>query len=325
MTTQAEFFQTHAVDGVLDDKLMAQMLNLPEGDSGIEPPQRGTPDPTPAPAPAPVEPPEPTPEPTPAPAPTPETVILAKDGVHTIGYEKLVEAREAEKAAKARAEVLEAEIATLKSAAPTPPAATPAPTAAPAPAEVDFGDFSDEAVKKGILEAVEKRVAEALPAKVAEALAPLQKQQQEAALTTHFKTLYDAHPTMDAMLESKELESWITSQPSFAQTAIRAVLAEGTAPQVVEVFDSFVKATGKTAAPPPTPAPTAPPVDPTKAAQAAIDAAADKPPTSLTEIPGSTAQHDEAATLREMSPMALLKRFEGKTPEQIEALMAKAL
>jgi hypothetical protein len=37
------------------------------------------------------------------------------------------------------------------------------------------------------------------------------------------------------------------------------------------------------------------------------------------------ANHDEAAAMLEMSPTALLRKFEGKTPEQIEALMAKAL
>jgi hypothetical protein len=256
-------------------------------------------------------------------------VILAKDGVHTIEYQKLVDAREAEKAAKAEAEALKAELETLKNAAP-PPAPTPAPTSAPAPAadKPDFGDFSDEAIAAGIEKSVAQRVAaarEEMKAEVAQMLAPIQQKAVEAATTDHFTTIYKAHPNMDAMLESKELESWITSQPAFAQAGIRHALDKGTASQVVEVFDSFVKATGKTAAPPPPGAPAAPAVDPKAAAKAAIDAAAAKAPSSLSDIPGSMANHDEAAAMLEMSPTALLRKFEGKTPEQIEALMAKAL
>jgi hypothetical protein len=322
MTTQAEFFQTHAVDGVLDDKLMAQMLNLPEGDSGEPPPQGGQPEPTPAPTPAPA-PVEPTPEPTPA--PTPEPVILAKDGVHTIGYEKLVEAREEARLAKARADALEAENATLKSTAPPPPAATPAPTSAPAPAEdkPDFGDFSDEALAKGIEKLVEQRVAARVEAAVAEAVTPFQKRAAEDATTSHFTRIYSAHPNMDSMLESTEFKGWLEGQPSLVRSAYATALDKGTADQVIEVFDSFAKATGKTQAPPP-PAP-AKPADVAAAAKAAVDAAAAKPPASLTDIPGSMAVHDEAAAMLEMSPEALLRKFEGKTPEQIEALMRKAL
>jgi len=325
MKTQAEFFQAHAVDGVLDEKLIAEFLQLPEGDSGLGP-QSGEPAPTPAPTPAPAP-----VEPAATPAPSPEPVILAADGVHTIGYEKLVEARNEAKAAKARADELEAENAALKNAAP-PPAPTPAPTSAPAPAEVkpDFGDFSDEALSKGIekfvQDQVSARVAAAtaeLEAKVAEKLTPLEKQRVEAANALHFKTIYDAHPNMDSLLESTEFKGWLEGQQSLVRSAYATALERGTALEVVEVFDSFVKATGKTAAPPPPPAPA--PADPAAAARAAIAAAEAKPPTSLSEIPGSTAVHDEASAMLDMSATALLQKFAGKTPEQIEALMNKAL
>jgi hypothetical protein len=317
--TQTEFFQAHAVDGKLSDEHTAQMLNLPEGESGIQSPQSGTPEPTVAP----VATPEPTAPPAETPAPTAEPVILAKDGVHTIEYQKLVDAREEARAAKARADALEAENQALKSTAATP-ATTPAPTVPPVSTDVDFGDFSDEAVAKGILAAVEKRVAELLPVKVAEALAPLERRAAEDIATKHWTTLYTAHPNMDAMLESKELEGWIAGKPSYEQAAIRAVLDGGTTSQVVEVFDSFVKATGKAAeaTPQTTPAPTP---DPAAAAQAAIDKVKAGAPSSLSEIPGSTAHHDEADAMREMSPTALMKKFDGKSPEQIAALMSKAL
>lgn len=314
MTTQTEFLQAHAVDGKLSDEHMAQMLLLPQGDSGDPTPQSGTPEPTAAPVATPA--PTGTP-PVETPAPTPEPVILAKDGVHTIKYEKLVEARNEAKTAQAEAEALRQQLAAAQAA----PVQTPAPTAAPvALADVDFGDFSDEALRNGIEKLVEQRVAAVVDAKVAEALSPLERRAAENATTEHFTTIYTAHPNLDAMLESQELESWITSQPSYAQGAIRAAIEQGTAAQVVEVFDSFVKATVKT--PEPTPAPTAQ-ADVAKAAAKAVADAAAKPPSSLTEIPGSKAHHDEAEAMLDMSATALMSKFEGKSPAQIEALLAR--
>lgn len=49
-----------------------------------------------------------------------DKAILAKDGKHTIPYEKLVEAREAEKSAKAEAEALRKRIAQLEKGAEKP-------------------------------------------------------------------------------------------------------------------------------------------------------------------------------------------------------------
>ena len=315
MTTQTEFLQAHAVDGKLSDEHMAQMLLLPQGDSGDPTPQSGTPDPTAAPVATPA--PTGTP-PVETPAPTPEPVILAKDGVHTIKYEKLVEARNEAKSAQAEAEALRQQLAAAQAA----PATTPAPTEAPVAtsADVDFGDFSDEALRQGIEKLVELRVAAVVDAKVAEKVAPLERRDAEDAATKHFTTIYSAHPNLDAMLESQELESWITAQPSYAQGAIRAAIEQGTAAQVVEVFDSFVKATVKT--PAPTPAPTAQ-ADVARAAAKAVADAAAKPPSSLTEIPGSKAHHDEAEAMLDMSATALMSKFEGKTPAQIEALLAR--
>lgn len=332
MTTQEEFFQTHAVDGVLTDAQMVQMMNLPEGDSGAKVPQGEVPDLTPAPTPAPttVDEPTKTPEPTAAPVPeaTQPPVILAKDGVHTIPYEKLETARAAEKAAKAQAEAAAAEVERLRQeneALKSTPNPTPAPTAAPAAVNLaDFGDFSDEAVAKGIEKLVSERVAATVADAVSKALAPLERRAAEDAAAKHWTTLLTAHPNMDSMLESQQFASWKASQPSFAQAAIDAVLDKGTTEQVVELLDTFVKVTGTTAATP-TPAPTTAPVDPQAAAKAAIDKAGAKPPSSLTEVPGGAAHHDEAEAMLEMSPMALMSKFAGKTPEQIEALMRKTV
>ncbi len=324
MTTQAEFFLAHAVDGTVPEAMMGQYLMLPEGDSASLFAQTGEPNAGSAPAPAPA--PASTPAaPAATPAPTPEPVVFAKDGVHTIEYKVLAEARERARVAEEALEAQRLENAALKSAAASP-APTPAPTSAPAPAAIkpDFGDFTDAALEKGITEFTAAMV----QAKVDAALAPLQQQQQTDAVTQHFTTIYTAHPTIDSMLESKELEDWIKAQPSYAQPAIRQAIDKGTAAQVVEVFNDFTKATGK-APPAPSPAPSgaaAPSgADLLKAAQDAIDKAAARPPASLSDIPGSSGQHDEAAALLDLTPQQQINRFMGKTPEQIEKLMAKAL
>lgn len=338
MKTQEEFFQEHAVDGVLPQEKMAAMLSLAQGDTvSTTDTEGGQPDPaassSAAPAPAPVASPAPAPAPAADPDPATTQVILAKDGVHTIGYEKLVEAREAERVAKAQAAAAEAEAERLRQELAQKSAQAPAASPAPAPKpgeDVDFGDFSDEALRKGIDATVAQRVearVEAvkteLEAKVNEKLSVIEKQQQLEATSQHFKTIYDKHPDMDSILESRELEQWIESKPRFEQAAIKGVLEKGTAADVVELFDSF-KATGKTAPPPPAPAP-APAEDPAKKAADAIAKAQAKPPTSLSEIPGATSQHDEAGAMLEMTPMALMNKFAGKSPEQIEALLNRAL
>ncbi len=338
MKTQEEFFQAHAVDGQLSDEHMAQMLNLPQGDSGAmpqssepaaaasantasdgEPQAKKDPEPEPAKK-------EPDAGADPNLIPEGKTpVITAKDGVHTIAYEKLVQARdeakaarEEAKAAKDRTATLEAENAALKTA---PPAQAPAAAKDPATGTEDvhpiFGDFSEEALAKGIEQLVSA------------AVAPLQKQlkstEEEAGLRSHWTAIYTAHKDFDSMLESQQFDTWKKAQPSYAQPGIQAVLEQGTAEQVVGLFNDFKAATGKTAADPAKGGETNPPKDPAAAAQAAIARAQTPPPSSLSEIPGSTGPADEASAMLEMSPVAAMSKFEGKTPAQIAALLSKVL
>lgn len=337
-TNQAEFFQAHAVDGTVPPELIGQMMNLPEGDT-VFTTESGTPDPaaTPAPAPAPADPPAPSPAPapaeTPAPAPAddPKPVILAKDGVHTIGYEKLEEARDGEKAAKAEAARLAAENEALRKAQSAAPSPAPAPTGAPAPApagEVDFGDYSDAALDKGIRQLVDMRAKELVDDIVAKKLGPIEEQRQKDAVTDHFTKILSAHPNMDSILQSAEFADWQKAQPSFTQAAIADVLTKGTAPQVIEVFDSYKKATEK--APPPAPAPSSAPASADAAAAAAkaaeaVAKAKNDPPSSLSEIPGGAGAVDEATAMLEMSPTALLARFNGKSPEEIHRALSKVI
>lgn len=337
MTTQSEFFLEHAVNGELTDAQMVQMMSLPEGDTsalleGGMPAATESAEATPDGEQGTTNEAEnesaTTPEPDPA-----KAVVLAKDGVHTIPYEKLAEAREGEKHWKAQAEAATAELAALRAQAQQRADAGEAPTqtdAAVATAQaaiaqgVDpaiFGDFSEEALAQGIQKLVDMRVQEQVSAALNKALAPIQQKQQIDAVQSHMSAIYAAHPDADSIAESKELADWIAAQPSFARAGYQAVLQQGTTAEVIEFFDTFKQATGK-AAQQNTPEQS----DVSAAAKAALAKAKAQVPTSLSEIPaGSKAHHDEAEALMEMSDSNALNSFMGKSPEQIRALLERAL
>lgn len=350
--SQEEFFQEHAVDGVLSDEKMAEMLTLPaNGDTGPAPgPEDGTagPAPSPSPSPAPAgdgtskvdEGTEGAPKPKEDDAVDESTlnasnaVIKAKDGVHTIGFEKLEEAREAKRksdealAEKTReADELRQQLATATAAAP-PPSTSPAPAPAvdtdgkdkPAVLEgVDFGDYSDAAIAKAVVQLTDKRVAQAM-AETAQANAT--RSQQDAAKNAaqaHYNAIYTAHPDADSVAQSKELEAWIASKPKFEQSGIRAALAQGATQDVIDLFTTFKEATGKTGAATDAPGAKTPTAEETAAAAAkAIADAKTKPIKSLTELPaGTTAHIDEADAMLAKSATQLMQTFEGKDPKAI--------
>lgn len=231
------------------------------------------------------------------------TVILAKDGKHTIPYSKLEEARHAEQAARQAEQAAQAaakaaldELAALRAQAEQRAAAGVAPTAADNASaivqqalesgEVDpaiFGDYSEAAMAKGIATMIRQGFAS-----LRQELEPITAQHQISAVEKHYGAIYQAHPDADSIAESQELENWIASKPSFTQDAYRAVLGpqgNGTAQQVIELFSAFKKETGADQA---ASAP-APSVDPKAAAKAAIATIKPAVPSSLSDFPGGRA------------------------------------
>ncbi len=224
------------------------------------------------------------------------TVILAKDGKHTIPYSKLEEARRNEQAARAAAQAALDELAALRAQAEQRAAAGVAPTAADNTSaivqqaiesgEADpaiFGDFSEAAMANGIATLIRQGFTS-----LRQELEPITAQHQTSAVEKHYGAIYQVHPDADSIAESQELESWITSKPSFTQAAYRAVLdpqGKGTAQQVVELFSAFKKETGadKAASAPATS------VDPKAAAKAAIATIKPAVPSSLSDFPGGRA------------------------------------
>jgi hypothetical protein len=297
-----QFYLDHQdADGNLTDAQMAQMLTLDQqGDTGTKLPETDVPDIDAAPAEA-----QSLPETLPVEAtqPQPEPVVLAKDGVHTIPFEKLEEARQQAQHWSRIAAEKDAEIARLTAdvQAPTQPAEG---EATPQGEAVTFGDYSDEAMTKGVQAVASAEVAKAvaaMQAKFEQVLAPLKEQEQTTALEAHFKALTDANPDHNQIVSGQPLQDWIEKQPSFVRDQYKTVFERGTAAQVIELVSTFKSQSGigQTA--------------PTSAAQKAKDAIASAKvvrPTSLTDIPaGSSAHHDEAEAIREMTNGGLMAKF----------------
>lgn len=249
-------------------------------------------------------------------------VVLAKDGVHTIPYDKLVEAREAEKHWKAEAEAAKAELERLQAQAQQDSGddeqlTTHEKNEAIAQDAIEngidpdlFGDWSEEDLAKGVMKLVEMKLQE-------ERQRMTQQQSQEQANRAHYQAIYDAHPDADSIIESKELAEWIEAQPSHVKIGVQNVLNSGSAQQVIEVFDAFKAATGKTQAG----------SDDVKAkARQAASSVAGQPPVSLSDIPGgkaSGASLDEQ--MANMEGVDLLDRMQDMTPEQIETVLNRLI
>lgn len=255
-----------------------------------------------------------------------EKVVLARDGVHTIPYEKLVEARERDRVSQEALAAANAELEILRKQTQTP--ATVAPTQQEqdietAQAAIDagvnpdyFGDFSEEALAEGINKLIDERVTAQVDARVAKALEPMQAREQESASEAHMRTIYEAHTDADSIVESSEFEAWKVSQPTYIQAALDGVLTQGTAEQVVELLNNFKQSTTST------PAADAgkPSTDDLKAkAREAIKNTAPPIPASLSDIPGG---HKGALDIREqmdaMSGIELVEAMADWSPEKRE-------
>ena len=251
-------------------------------------------------------------------------VILAKDGKHTIPYDKLVEARDGEKVARAelaevRKQLEEALAAKGNQDAQTQQQLTQQAAAVEAASGLSneelqdlFGDFSEEGLAKGVEKLIDQAVQTKIKAFVEErlnnALSPLQQKQQVDATQAHYRAIYEAHPDADSIAESQEMAAWIKAQPSFTQAAIEQVLKSGTAEQVVEVFSAF-KASGAAAKH----------EDVKQSAQEMVKKVGNAAPVTLTDVPsGRAASVDTGAALANLSGGQLIEAMEGWSPEQIE-------
>ena len=257
-------------------------------------------------------------------------VVLARDGKHTIPYETLVKHREGEQHWKALAEAAQQQLADLQAQAQARADAGTAPTktdnmVATAEAAIEagadvgiFGDFSEEALAKGIATLVEQQV----QARVSAALEPLTTKQAKDAAAAHYDAIYSKHPDADSIAQSTEFAAWVNAQPSAVRNAYWGLFdphTGGTAQEIVEVFDAF-KAVS-------TPNPNTPAAaDPKAAASAAVAAARATPPASLSSIPGARVEGASALDrAADMSGPDMLEATKNMSPAQIEAWLDRQI
>lgn len=311
MTTQAQYFEDNAIDGALTPEQAAQIMNLPEGDTGAQPDNSSAPD-----------------------AATeqdnaPEPVLLARDGVHTIPYERLTEAREAEQYWKGQAAVAFEQMQALQADAQQRATTGVAPTAMDADTATAiaaiasgeataavFGDFSEEALAHGVqtlMDARDARLEAKVDQRIREALQPYQAAAAQSQTEQHYGAIYDRHPDANSIYDSAEFANWVNAQPSFARNAYTAILEQGETDQLIEIFDAYKQATGR---------PQAKTLDFSSAAQAAIAKAPRPVPVSLSDIPGgSVGAGSKYEALDAMSPAAMGEAMSGMTPDQINAYL----
>ncbi|WP_010112817.1 hypothetical protein [Acinetobacter sp. P8-3-8] len=256
-------------------------------------------------------------------------VILAKDGKHTIPYDKLVEARNGEKEWKQRFDEAQQQLAQLQADAQERKDNGQAPTTQDNQADIAqqaidqgvdpaiFGDFSEEALAAGIQKLVNSQVSTLVQQQLQTALAPIQQQQQVSVEQAHFNEIFTAHPDAESIVESKEFNDWKNAQPSFLKDAYETVLDKGSAAQVVELLGLYKSNTqsGQQAAQPAN--------DAVKAvAQKAVSQAQTPPPNSLSDLPaGSPAGVSRDERLAAMSPAQLAEEMQGWTPDQVEQFL----
>lgn len=257
-------------------------------------------------------------------------VVLARDGKHTIPYETLVKHREGEQHWKAQAEAAQQALAELQEQAQARADAGTAPTktdnmVATAEAAIEagadvgiFGDFSEEALAKGIATLVEQQV----QARVNAALEPLATKQAKDAAAAHYDAIYTKHPDADSIAQSTEFAAWVNAQPSAVRNAYWGLFdaqTGGTASEIVEVFDAFKAAS--------TPNPnTSAAADPKAAASAAVSAAKATPPASLSSIPGARVEGaSELDRAADMSGPDMLEATKNMSPAQIEAWLDRQI
>ena len=257
-------------------------------------------------------------------------VVMARDGKHTIPYETLVKHREGEQHWKAQAEAAQQQLADLQAQAQARADAGTAPTktdnmVATAEAAIEagadvgiFGDFSEEALAKGIATLVEQQV----QARVNAALEPLATKQAKDAAAAHYDAIYSKHPDADSIAQSTEFAAWVNAQPSAVRNAYWGLFdakTGGTAEEIVEVFDAF-KAVN-----------TSNPNNPAAAnyktaASAAVAAAKATPPASLSSIPGARVEGaSELDRAADMSGPDMLEATKNMSPAQIEAWLDRQI
>lgn len=273
------------------------------------------------------------------PADKKEPVVLAKDGQNTIPYSVLEDLRKDLEGLKAQNEELKTLLETQ------PDLADQVADAAAADQEAGNTNATDL-----LLESLDENLEEDYPGITeklkAQLLAPLQakldkideliadkaerdtRSQAEKAQDEYNEAVQALEPRyVTAINEDREaFWKWFDEQPSIIRAAETSGEPQHFADAVKTFYDQHPQSDEKEA-----PAEKREPKVDAKDVKASVDkakkAAGDKSSVpSLSAIPGGkNPEHDENAAILNMTPMELAEKLEGKTPEQVEAYMARVL
>lgn len=72
-----------------------------------------------------------------------------------------------------------------------------------------------------------------------EQIAPIANQIATSAEERHYNAIYAAHPDADKIVP--EVQKWVAEQPKFLQPQYTKILSEGSAADVIELFDTYKK------------------------------------------------------------------------------------
>lgn len=252
-------------------------------------------------------------------------VVMAKDGIHTIPFEKLAEARDEAKEWRQRFEEQQAHIAAMQQAQPN--------QAAPAVAEGNlqtaqalieasgndadvielFGDFSEQAIAKAVNTLVQQQLSTQVDAIVNQRLGEINQQQQTlTAQEQHFQTISDTHPDWTSVVESSEFDTWLKKQPSYVQDGIDQVFKGGTAQQVNQVLSDYKTQNNLVV--------NDPVASIKEAAKQAVNNARSQVPHSLSDLPaGSPTAVSREERLSNLNGAELVEEMGSWTQEQIDA------
>ena len=237
------------------------------------------------------------------------TVILAKDGKHTIPYEKLLEARNAEKAIKAELATVKAELDALRQGKKSNQATDETE-------QVDDDLDNDEEVFMSQKD-LNKFLNDTVAKQVNERLKIIEQQQAISVAERHYQEIFAKHPDADSIVESSELANWIAAKPNYVQNAIHQVLKQGTSAEVISLLDDFKK-DAKTV-------PEKRSLDLTKINQAAEKkiSQAQKPvaPDTLSNLDGAKTVSKGQVDYSNLSGSDMLNVFSDKSLDEIEKML----
>lgn len=173
------------------------------------------------------------------------------------------------------------------------------------------------------VDALEQKISD-LSEKIDSDLKPLQDGAVQSAQEQHDSAIAGVHKNFQEIAGSGKLTEWINSLPSpIMQRAYIDVASKGSAQDVIEMFDAYKKDHPDAA--PVVDKDAVPDKDAAAKAAALADGAKKDEPGSLSEVPGGTVHVNEAEAMKTENGQKLLARFEGKTPAQIEEMLARAL